>query len=431
MSHFSTERAFSVAIDEAVEGLGLTPLEKDLEHKTSIAELRRERRPRTQDKIGVLTLVSQDGVLHWEEAAGILPRALKGRRGLWGNKKVVKQLKFEKIGFSEVGQYLEDFDKKLTPSWGLRRWTGSKLQPIEKPSGERCILLFIHGTFSKNEAIFEQLQKTAHGKAFLRKIEQKYEVLSFDHPTLSVSPMINALDLGRILGNYPQPIDVICHSRGGLVARWWLETFDSGNHGRRRAVLVGAPLAGTSLAAPDKIRHGIELLTSVGHLLGEGLSLIPYFTVAGGLLKLLGSFGSIVAATPVVDAIVAAVPGLAAMSRVGNNFELQRLNATIAGTISPDYFAISSDFRPTSPGWFFWRRFADFKIGVASLATNQLIFEAENDLVVDTKSMFKLAGSVIPDEPNRVCRFRDSPTVHHTNYFLQKETVGFIEKTFL
>ncbi len=428
---YSSHVEFSAAIDEAFSGLEMAPLQQDLPREKSISELRRKRGGIIRDDIGLLTLVDEDGFLHWEEAAGILPVRVKGRRGIWGaNKKVVKQVKVQKLGFSEVAKFLETFDHKLTPYWGLRRWNGTTLQETERPSGERPILLFIHGTFSKTEAIFEQLLKEQHGRDFLRRMERKYEILAFDHPTLSVSPMINALDLGRILGNYPKPIDVICHSRGGLVTRWWLETFDSGTHGRRRAVLVGAPLDGTSLAAPDKLRHGIDLLTNLGHLLGEGMSLIPFLTVAGGLLKIVSSFGSLMAHTPAVDAAVAAVPGLAAMSRIGNNFELQRLNTTIPGTADPEYFAIASNFAPTGQGWRFWRNFAKCKDQLSHIATDRLIFHADSDLVVDTESMFRLAGSVIiPDQPERVWRFRDSQTVHHTNYFLQAETLKFIEKT--
>jgi hypothetical protein len=383
------------------------------------------------DSVGTLTLVEEDGLLHWEESLGILPHKLTGRRAFWSNKKVHKQVKCEKLGFSEVAGYLEDLDRKLTPYWGLRRWNGTTLQPYQKPSGERPILLFIHGTFSKNDAIFEQLVMTKHGKAFMERMKQKYEILSFDHPTLSVSPMMNALDLARILGNHSQPIDVICHSRGGLVTRWWLETFEPGGRGQRRAVLVGAPLQGTSLVAPDKLRHGIDLLTHLGQLVGEGLSLIPYLDVATGLLRIVFSLGSMLANTPAVDAAVAAVPGLAAMSRVKNNFELARLNELVPGVTTPEYSIVASNFMPTSPVWRFWHHFADFKNRIAHLALDKLIFKAESDLVVDTESMFHLAGEVIREDQNdRVCRFHNSETVHHTNYFLQKETLEFIERRF-
>lgn len=431
-SAYTSEQSLSNAIDRAVDGLGLFPLDVDLpDEQKAIWLLRRERSMTPKDSLGILSLVEEDGVLHWEESSGILPRPLAGRRGLWGRKKVIKQLKYPKLGFSQVAQYLEDFDHRLTPFWGLRRWQDKQLKPVEKPSGQRPILLFVHGTFSKNEAIFEQLAATAVGLKFLDKMQANYEILAFDHPTLSVSPMINALDLARVLGNYPLPIDVICHSRGGLVTRWWLETFDSGKHGRRRAVLVGAPLDGTSLAAPNKLRHGIDLLTNIGHILGEGLSLIPFFTVAGGLLKIFSSFGSIVANTPVVDAAVAAIPGLAAMSMSTNNFELNRLNTMIPGTTPPTYFAVASNFEPDSEGWRFWRFFTKAKGQLAHLVTDRLIFEAANDLVVDTESMFRLAGGVLQDDTTRRRLFKNSSIVHHTNYFLQPETIDFIESSLL
>ena len=50
------------------------------------------------------------------------------------------------------------------------------------------------------------------------------------------------------------PLDVIAHSRGGLVTRWALEGFGIGGAGPFRAVMVGAPIGGTSLASPPQLR---------------------------------------------------------------------------------------------------------------------------------------------------------------------------------
>src|ERR1035437_3223640 len=63
-------------------------------------------------------------------------------------------------------------------------------------------------------------------------------------------------------------VDIICHSRGGLVTRWFMEAFDRPNRSHRRAVLVGSPLHGTSLAAPGRIRNSINLFTNIGKELG-------------------------------------------------------------------------------------------------------------------------------------------------------------------
>ena len=56
------------------------------------------------------------------------------------------------------------------------------------------------------------------GTAFLRDAGKSYDqVLAFDHPTLSVSPVLNGLDLARRFAGTKAKVDVIAHGRGGLV----------------------------------------------------------------------------------------------------------------------------------------------------------------------------------------------------------------------
>ena len=85
------------------------------------------------------------------------------------------------------------------------------------------------------------------------------DIVFFEHATLAVSPIVNALELGRFFAMPADRIDVIAHSRGGLVVRWWLEGFGKSLSLKPlapvRAVLVGSPLNGTSLAAPDKLKN--------------------------------------------------------------------------------------------------------------------------------------------------------------------------------
>src|SRR5208283_5185534 len=111
------------------------------------------------------------------------------------------------------------------------------------------------------------------------------QILAFDHPTLSVSPMLNALDLARRLDGSKADIDVVCHSRGGLVTRWWLEAFDR-PIGKRRAVLVGAPLEGTNLAAPPRLRYVLSWFSNLNRVVGAAASMIPFLTVASCLARL-------------------------------------------------------------------------------------------------------------------------------------------------
>jgi pimeloyl-ACP methyl ester carboxylesterase len=433
MMLLATDKQWIDHLDQEIgsaDELGIVPLDQELESIRPISLLRRERKSAFEEPLGIMTLLEREGTLFWEDRPGILPLVGVGRRGLLSRGKVVKQLKYDKLGISQIGAYLERLDKKFTPTTGLKRWQNGQLVECCKPAGDRPVLLFIHGTFSNSDRLFVELLHSEEGRQFLRKKSSSHEILAFDHPTVSVSPVLNAVDLSRLFQGFDKEIDVICHSRGGLVARWWLEALDHPTNVRRRVVLVGSPLAGTSLAAPDKLRNGIDLLTNLARVVGDAASLIPFLTVAMGLLKVVFSVVSVVNKAPVLDAAVAAIPGLAAMSRIQNNFEIKRLNS-YQGFRMPEYFAVLSNFEPVSQGWKFWKCFVDYKSRVGNVLLDTLVFDSENDLVVDRDSMLQLAGTVM-DLENREQVFNfGTSEVHHTTYFRQPETVQFFERTLL
>jgi hypothetical protein len=151
-------------------------------------------------------------------------------------------------------------------------------------------------------------------------------------------------------------------------------------------------------------------------------------TVAGGLMQVLSSITSVASRAPLVDAGVAMVPGLAAMSRVGNNHELNALNVMNAPPRA-DYFAVTSDFEPDPVKWRFWRMFSDkFSTRAADAALDHLVFRQANDLVVDTTSMTYHAwgpNPVLANNPVFRC-FEPQDEVHHTNYFRNQKTIEFL-----
>jgi len=245
---------------------------------------------------------------------------------------------------------------------------------------------------------------------------------------MSVSPVLNALDLARLFGEVKLPVDVICHSRGGLVVRWWLEAFGGAAVGPRRAVFVGSPLGGTSLASPPKLRAAIDLFTSVGSYLKSATEIAsvyaPFMTVATGLLTVFTSVTGLVANTPMADAAFAMVPGLGGQSRVGNNEELNRLHGGEL-TRLPQYFAVQSDFQPDPVGWKFWNYFVRIGDRLTSGAAG-LVFNQANDLVVDTRSMAEmLPGWSL--NPSRILDLQTNARVYHTNYFAQPDVVQFFK----
>jgi pimeloyl-ACP methyl ester carboxylesterase len=420
-----------------------------------VATLRRRRRRVSNDgdsAIKSVSLVEENGTLYWRD--GIPAREVSGRRQRrgWGEQPegtLVLPREFPVLAPNKVIAAVGMIDQRLNPA--IDGSLQSRLRSLKRTSDGRFelqatapgpfsgrTLLFVHGTFSSATNMLGEF--TAPGAPGIEFIERamrgpnKYDqVLFFDHPTLAVSPVMNGLELGRAMAGTTGSIDVIAHSRGGLVVRWWLEALGGSLRITApdgvRAILAGSPLYGTSLAAPDKIQHALSLLSNIGTLAEGVLKLTgaanPFLWVAGKLVEVVVSVTGTLARTPIVDGLTALVPGLAGQSRVSNNHELTRLRLGPC-VIDPQYFAIVSNFETEDPRWQFWKNFR--KDRAIDLATD-VLFPKENDLVVDTDSMtdfgvprLKLAGPA--------CDFGNSATVWHCSYFREPKALKYIGDTF-
>lgn len=400
-----------------------------------VGERRRRRRAGEPDPVATVSLVlNADGVLLWQEGAP--PPSAPGRRrggaGAAPEGELVELYQFERLEPNEINRYLVDLDRTLNPDSGLSRLsltgragaqaTLARAAPSDPPRGKQRRLLIVHGTFSRSEALLAGIARAPNGQSFLRRVFARYDqVLAFDHPTLAPSPVLNGFDLSRLMAGATGPLDVVAHSRGGLVTRWFLEGFGAARgQGPYRAVLVGAPLGGTSLAAPPRLRDALSVLTNIGAALRASgaarLLYLPLLAAPLGLLKVASSVVSLAGRIPIIDAAVAMIPGLAGQSRVKLNPELDRVRA-LALDRPPTYFVVRSNFETDDPGWRFWRW---FRVDMLAHAGAERIFPGENDLVVDTRSMSEL------DPPPPRHDFGTSPTVHHTNYFEQPDTLDFV-----
>lgn len=402
-----------------------------------VGERRRRQRSGEIDPVATVSLVLKDDVLLWREGAQsseLAGRQLRRGAAIAPEGDLVELYQYEKLTPNQVNDFLIDLDKKLNPNIGLRQVT---LKPgaaevtltplLTPPTGKKRRLLLVHGTFSKSEAFADGIAAAPNGAGFWRRVFAQYdEVLAFDHWTLSVSPVLNAFDLFGAMAKATGPLDVVAHSRGGLVTRWFLEGFGAAlGTGPYRAVLVGVPLGGTSLAAPGRLRAALSLLSNLGIALqagGMAASLyMPLLAAPLALLKIATSVVSASAKTPLLDAAVAMIPGLAGQSRIDRSQEIDRLRA-LAFAKPPSYFVVQSNFETEDVGWKFWRFFRSDKL--KDLGADQ-IFKGPNDLVVDTDSMSELALQPIVAKAD--CHnFKTTSKVHHTNYFLQKETLEFI-----
>lgn len=425
--------ALVAALDEEITRLGLHDDEPP--PREPVGRLRRAGLVRAS-ALAKVELVDVDGVLSWSyvppQRAASQRRAARRAAHLSGGQ-VIHEFGFETVPGNKVTQALIDLDAKLTPSRGLRPLAGGTLGRNTNPDNTPRTLLLIHGTFSKGDMYLSELGASADGRDFLARAQAHYgQVLSFDHPTLSVSPILNATELEAAFADYAGTVDVICHSRGGLVASWWLR-LTSRKVGR--IIFVGSPLEGTSLAAPARLRDALDGLANIADI-GQRVATAagsfvppaaPLLAVAAGLMKVVGGILSVGANTPILDAGVALVPGLAAQSRVENNLELAALHGHLPSSM-PELFCVCSNFEVTddkSPWWQFWKRWRR-PLDVLKDEAADGIFEHENDLVVDVGSMSRLCGVDIPKTPARTLDFKSNDSVHHTNYFAQPRTAQFL-----
>lgn len=343
---------------------------------------------------------------------------------------VIWEKEVQGLGSNSVIGLIQALDQKLNPNQGLRVLKAGVLDKVDAKAiaSQGPILVLVHGTFSKTEAYLEELKSIQEGRDYLSWADNNYaQILAFDHATISINPFLNALALSSLLNQTAAEVDVLCHSRGGLVTRWWLEMLDRPDRKRRRVVVVGSTLRGTSLAAPDRVRKGFEHLSNMVRAVGTVSSAIPFAAGISGLMSVAASSIGAVAHTPAVDALFAMMPGLGAMSRVQNNSELNQLQALRGNPV--EYFGVKSNFEPPEVTlWQFWKAFNRPLGRIKNALADDFIFRdkdgnsVQNDLVVDCEAMMGIPASIVKEW----CDFGTSAVVHHTNYFAQPQTIDFI-----
>jgi hypothetical protein len=431
------------------------PLPMATEQQSPIQQRRRRGYvPGMDDGREVLELVRDDGMLRWvwhEPTGG----GRDGGRRAWravspSPRDLVQRFEYRPPGINRITAGLQDLDARLNPNRGLRVWTKDGWESANDAALRQLqgrVLLLVHGTFSRCEMYDSELtapgwQENGAPSAENQKLWTDWTrpgnpyaaVLAFDHPTLSMAPWLNALDLREALVSLTASgtarLDIVCHSRGGLVVAWALKL---GPMPVDNVVFVGSPLVGTSLAAPDRLAAALDLLANVADavgVLGKGVAMafppaMPLALGAAGLAKVVGKALHLGAALPLTDGAVGLVPGLMAQSRVGNNLEIERLfplptSARLSG--------IGCEFRPDEvqePVWKFWKRFSNLA-DQAKYFGADIIFGQRNDLVVDIDSMNQLGR---PDRRLAAVDWHDlgaSPRTHHCSYFRDERTIALL-----
>ncbi|WP_447739595.1 esterase/lipase family protein [Pseudomonas laurentiana] len=293
--------------------------------------------------------------------------------------------------------------------YGFRDFSPENFRsPLATPLGsadwarlsKKRALLFVHGTFSTAHACFGDLDDHTFGV-----LHDSYEgrVFAFNHHTLSHDPTENIRSMLEMLPAAANlELDIVSHSRGGLVARALAEYpspfgLDTQRVKVRRVVFAGVPNSGTPLADPEHMVAMIDRFTTVLNLFPSG----PITETLEALITVIKVIG---------HGALKSLDGLASM-RPDGEFLRTLNNGSPQGT---EYYALAANFEPRDNG---------LKVLISGTIANTVldrIFEdAPNDLVVPELGVFGANGSdAFPiTDAARKLQLAASSGYMHTNLF--------------
>lgn len=304
----------------------------------------------------VLLHESPEGALTWHHP---------GELGLVG----ARPGRVRRFVFAVADRAAEAFETRARPH-RLRAFPDDTHVDLAELAAQGRVLLLVHGTASTAASAFGALPEP-----LLATLAERYggRLVAFEHPTISVAPVDNVAWLAEQLvglGTGRLGVDLLAHSRGGLVSRLLAEQPDrtGGRLEVGRAVLVASPNAGTALADDDRIGQLLDRLTTMADLLPDPLGR-PVLDVVLRIVQQVA-----VGALHGLDGLAAMDPDSAFLGDVLN-------------TGSPDrsgYAAVAADFEPR-PG--------SALAQVALDGLSDVVFaEAANDLVVPTDGCYDVPG---------------------------------------
>ena len=373
----------------------------------------------------VLLYAAEDGSLSWHLAENVSPTAAPDRggerrtyrvpkavvppdeqdadahRGIVGaiGKKVLKVLVFPLVDpvLGTVGDHFARSWEGKNRQNRVRWMTVANYRRGDAPSftdadwatvREGRALLLVHGTFSTAHGGFGGLPAET-----MAAFHEKYDgrVAAFDHHSISVTPKENAELLAGLVPDGPAlEVDVITHSRGGLVGR---EIASAGALDVRGLVMVAAPNAGTVLADREHLSDLLDRVTDLAQ-----------FVPDNGVTDTLGIVFAVVK-----QLAVGAVGGLDGIMAMNPSEDyLKELN----GRPAPEAAlrAVGADYEPP--------RGAPVARVARDGATDLVFKAADNDLVVPTRGCWDVDDSDgFPIDDRLV--LDAAAAVDHNSYFRQ------------
>ncbi|HZI53842.1 MAG TPA: CHAT domain-containing protein, partial [Chitinophagaceae bacterium] len=352
-----------------------------------------------------------------------------GDRSIIGNV-ALKLLKVfvKKDIHKSIRQLAEDLEKKqLENKSGLFRLDFNfDLQKDIPPDTNKPFLLFIHGTNSSTGGSFAEMLGTELWKYITKAYDQ--HILAFQHESLTKSPLQNVLELVKQLPANAN-LHLVTHSRGGIVgdilSRY---SVNNGNNagfsdieieflnkeGRtddikyikaitnefkkktisiQKFIRVACPASGTTLAS-KRLDHFFNVTFN---LLG--------LAIGGTVNPVYNAFKNLIASVVSARNDVSVLPGLEAMNPDSPFIKVLNYPGPVTVIDSP-LAIISGNGR------------ANLNLKALVIIASKLFFDAKNDLVVNTPSMYNGAKRL-----GLVQYFYDEgTTVDHFHYFKNPKT---------
>ncbi|MFN2524812.1 MAG: esterase/lipase family protein [Actinomycetota bacterium] len=338
------------------------------------------------------------------------PESERAERGIVGKivKKIVKVLAFRVA--AEVGEGLVSRWEVDARKHRLRELSSTTIKDPTAAAVDESkwrelaagpTLLLIHGTNSQLHTGFHALPDRE-----LETFRERYgnRVIGFDHPTLTLSPAANIDNFMDLLPRGIElDLDIVCHSRGGLVARELSQRPRSGSRVNvSNIVFVATPNGGTALADSDHLKEFINSYTNFLNFMPDNV----FTTILDAVVTL---------AKEVAVGIHSRLDGLQSMDP--NGAYLKELNA--AGHTSTTHSAIATNFEP--PGM------KDFALWARDQLLDKVFGSGvENDLVVPTKGCFEIDGAAGGFPIQNRLLYAPTDAVHHSSFFGDSRALQFL-----
>lgn len=269
--------------------------------------------------------------------------------------------------------------------------------------GQR-VAVFVHGIIGDTKTIASAMQ-------FLL-IEKRYDLLlAFDYENLN-SKIENIADtfkklLSKAGVSSNSPVDIICHSMGGLVSRHLIEQAEGTEGWVNNLYMFGTPNAGSVFGKIPKIRDWSVAVLTVACNAGT--------TFLGAIGPVLQGINKVLGASVVVT------NSLAQMADDSDFYKL--LNGKPRNNVTANYYIIAGnvlDFKPADDEGRFSRIMEKIKRQVGEWSYGST---TKNDIAVALTSILSAPTTNVKGTKELAC--------HHLNYFEEDAPMDYFKKLVL